>query len=280
MASRSTALKLILSGCLLVSSTIALAQSPPTPPAGAVARPRYVEPTSYDFDDHVGWQPMFDGKTLDGWEGPIDIWRVEEGAIVSSDTGSNPTPIGSVYLFWKGKDGGDLKDFEFKTEIKLEGERANSGVQFRAQILGKTAKKYSEWESFGYQADMDYVNVQTGALIECCFGPHRGPAPRPFRASMGMALRTAPTERGTPSLTGTVGDATTLKATIHTGGWNQLHIVVRGHVMFYFMNGYLMSTVEDDDPTRFLSHGRLAIQLEGGGDRKVSYRNMWLRTFD
>jgi hypothetical protein len=223
---------------------------------------------------------MFDGRTLNGWEGPMEVWRVEDGAIVSSATASGPNSNGSVYLFWKGKDGGDLKDFEFKTEIKLEGERANSGVQFRAQMLGKTEKKYSEWESFGYQADMDYANVQTGALIECCAGPRRGPAPRPFKASMGMSLRTAPTALGTPSLIGRIGDPAELEKTIHAGEWNQLHIVVRGHAMFYFMNGYLMSTVVDDDPLRFISHGRLAIQLEGAGERKVSYRDMWLKTYN
>jgi hypothetical protein len=241
---------------------------------------RYIEPTPYSFEDHAGWQSMFDGKTLTGWEGPMDAWRVENGTIVSSDTASNPNPMGSVYLFWKGRDGGDLKDFEFKTEIKLEGERANSGVQFRTQMLGKTKKKNSEWESVGYQADMDYPNVQTGALIECCSGPHRGPTPRPFRASMGMALRTGTAADSPPTLIGNICDPATLKKAIHVGDWNQLHIIVRGHALFYFMNGVLMSTVVDDDPTRFLSHGRLAIQLEGGGDRKVSYRNLWLKLLD
>ena len=269
--------------CLLACAATAEAQQPaqggaPGAPAAAARPPRYIPPTPYNFADHEGWQPMFDGKTLAGWEGPMDVWRVEDGSIVSSDTASNPTPNGSVYLFWKGKDGGDLKDFEFKTEIKLEGEKANSGVQFRAVLLGKTEKLRSEWESFGYQADMDFANVQTGALIECCSGPRRGPAPRPFMASMGMSLRTAPTDTGAPSLMGAVGDPAALKASINVGGWNQLHIIARGHTLFYFMNGRLMSTVVDDNPTRFISHGRLAIQLEGGGDRKVSYRNMWLKT--
>ena len=283
--------------CLLACSGVAVAQQPlaaaggqeasgaqaprgPGAPSGPSRPSRYIEPTPYNFADHQGWQPMFDGKTLAGWEGPMDVWRVEDGAIVSSDTANNPTPNGSVYLFWKGKDGGDLRDFEFKTEIKLEGERANSGVQFRAQMLGETEKRNSEWESFGYQADMDYVNTQTGALIECCLGPRRGPSPRPFRASMGMALRTAATAGAPPSLVGTVGDAAALKQSIHVGDWNQLHVVARGHTLFYFMNGKLMSTVTDDDPARFIAHGRLAIQLEGGGNRKVSYRNMWLKVYN
>ncbi|WP_068090549.1 3-keto-disaccharide hydrolase [Novosphingobium rosa] len=259
------ALRIALPACLLACTAPTFAQRPP----------RYIEPTPYTFDDHPGWQSMFDGKTLQGWEGQIDAWHVEDGAITATDHGNSP----SIYLFWKGKDGGDLKDFEFKTEIRLEGEKANSGVQFRAQLLGKTEKPNSQWESFGYQADMDFANVQTGALIECCAGPRRGPSPRPFRASMGLALRTAPEASGTPSLIGRIGDPGALTASIHTGGWNQLHVIARGHTLFYLMNGVLMSTVQDDDPARFIAHGRLAIQLEGSGDRKVSYRNMWLKTY-
>lgn len=239
--------------------------------------PRYVEPKPSNFNDHEGWQSMFDGKSFVGWEGQLDAWRIEDGAIVSSETATNSTANGSVYLFWKGNDGGDLADFEFKTEIKLEGEKANSGVQFRAMLLGKTEKKNSEWESFGYQGDMDFTNVQTGALIECCAGPRRGPSPRPFRASMGMALRTGAGAADTPALIGSVGDVSTLKASIHTGDWNQLHIIARGHTLAYFLNGKLMSFVIDDDPVRFIPRGRLAIQLEGSGDRRVSYRNLWLR---
>ena len=269
-----------LAALLACGSVAASAQAPVAPAAPQANRgpPRYIEPTPYDFADHAGWRSMFDGRSLAGWEGPADVWRIEDGAIVSSVATDDPARPASVYLYWKGDDGGDLADFEFKAEVRLEGERANSGVQFRAQMLGRTDKPGSEWESFGYQADMDHPNVQTGALIECCAGPRRGPAPRPFRAGMGMSLRTGATASAAPSLIGAIGDAAALKRTIQVDGWNQLHIVARGHVLLYYMNGYLLSAVMDDDPVRFLSQGRLAIQLEGGGSRKVSFRNLWLKT--
>ena len=266
--------------CLFAVSGVAQAQPAPAGgaanpagarPAAAGRAPRYVEPVPYAFNDHAGWQPMFDGKTLKGWEGPMDVWRVENGAIVSSSTAANPN--GSVYLYWGG---GDLKDFEFKTEIKLEGEGANSGVQFRAQMLGKTEKKNSEWESIGYQADYDYVNTQTGALIECCAGPRRGRPPRPFKASMGQVIRVTDDDLK-PVLLGSTGDPAALKASVHVGDWNELHIVVRGRFMLYFLNGRLMSEVIEDS-SKLMDHGRLAIQLEGRGDTKVSYRNLWLKT--
>ena len=263
--------------CLLLGSAATAQPAQPTgaPPARA---PRYIEATPYDFGDHAGWVSVFDGRTLDGWEGQASAWRVEDGAIVSSVDGASAVP--PVYLFWKGRDGGELADFEFKTEIKLEGEKANSGVQFRAMLLGKTEKPNSEWESFGYQADFDFTNVQTGALIECCSGPRRGPRPRPFRAAMGSAVRTAATADGTPATIGSLGNRDGLGRDINAGGWYQLHIIARGHTLAYIINGQLMSVVIDDDPERFLARGRLAIQLEGSGARRVAYRNMWLKTYN
>jgi hypothetical protein len=262
--------KVLLS--ILVLTCISLVAQAPAP-GGRGGGGRYVEPEPYNFNDHSGgWVSIFDGSTLKGWEGPMEYWRIENGAIVASAKAEERQP--SVYLFWAG---GDLKNFEFKTEIKLEGQGGNSGVQFRAERLGKTDKKLSEWESRGYQADYDYTNQQTGALIECCAGPRRGVPPRKFRASMGMALRTALSDNDKDTLMGTFGAPEELKKFIHVGDWNELHLIARGTTMMYFLNGHLMSLVVDDNPKMFVDHGELSIQLEGNGDRKVSYRNMWLR---
>jgi hypothetical protein len=267
---------------LLISLLFSAAQlygQPPlpsgaAPPSGAPGArpPRYIPPAPYDFDDHQGWTSLFDGKTLKGWEGPLDEWRTENGSIVSSSSAEHPQ--GSAYLTWAG---GDVKDFEFKTEIKVEGQGANSGVQFRAQMLGKTEKKNSEWETFGYQADWDYVNEQTGALIECCSGPRRGPSPRPFKASMGQVVREGVSDPDKPVLIASFGDPQELKNSIHTGDWNQLHIIARGNTMMYFINGRLMSVFIDDNPKRFIEQGKIQLQLEGRGDTKVSFRDIWLK---
>lgn len=80
-----------------------------------------------------------------------------------------------------------------------------------------------------------------------------------------------------PTLIGTFGDPGELKKSIHTGDWNQLHIIVRGTTMMYLLNGRLMSVFVDDNPSRYLDHGALLIQLEGRGDTKVSFRNIWLK---
>src|SRR4051812_45502763 len=110
-----------------------------TPAVNAARPPRYVEADPINFSDHAGWTSMFDGTSLKGWDGAMDQWRVENGAIAISSSAAKP--LGSMYLYWTG---GQPGNFEFKTEIKLEGDGANSGIQFRSKRLGAVPdKKYS-----------------------------------------------------------------------------------------------------------------------------------------
>jgi catechol 2,3-dioxygenase-like lactoylglutathione lyase family enzyme len=241
------------------------AAAPPTPPQQRPAR--YIEPSPINFNDHAGWMQLFDGSSLKGWDGPPE-WHVENGTIVVHSTSS-------TYLIWQG---GQPKDFEFKTEVKLEGATANSGVQFRATLLGEVpGNRMSKWETLGYQADIDNQNSNTGALIECCAGPRRGVPPRPDRAFRGQVVRTAIATEEKPTLLATFDDADKMKAYWKVGDWNELHVVARGRTMMFFINGHLMSVLIDDHPTRFVDHGVLGIQLEGRGDNTGYFRNLWLK---
>jgi len=241
--------------------------------SGGQAGGRYVDASPIDFNDHAGWIQMFDGATLKGWDGPTDLWHVENGMIVVRSK-ANPA-TGSTYLLWEG---GEPKDFEFKCELKLDGAGANSGVQFRAVKLGEVpGNPRSKWETRGYQADLDNANANTGSLIECCAGPRRGAPPRPDRAFRGQVVRTAVADGQKPSLLATIGDPDALKALWKVGDWNQLHLIARGRTMLYFINGHLMSVLIDDHPTMFVDHGVLSIQLEGRGDNTASFRNLWLK---
>jgi hypothetical protein len=240
---------------------------------GGTGSARYVDAVPADFDDHEGWQSLFDGATLAGWDGPAELWRVEDGAIVVRATADPPT--GPTYLIW---DGGSPADFEFKWELKLEGAGANSGVQFRAVRLGEIeGNPRSRWETRGYQADVDNANSNTGALIECCRGPRRGVPPRPDRAYRGQVVRTATSDGELPTLLATFGDPGLLAAHWKPGEWNRLHLIARGRTMMFFINGELMSVIIDDHPTMFVARGLLALQLEGRGDNIASFRNLWLK---
>jgi len=241
--------------------------------AGQPQSPRYTEAVAPDPNDRAGWTPMFDGRTLAGWDGPRDLWRVEDGAIVVRSVAEPPT--GPAYLIWEG---GEPANFELSWELKLEGEGANSGVQFRAARLGEVAgQPRTRWETRGYQADVDNANTNTGALIECCRGPRRGVPPRSDRAFRGQVVRTSVADGRPPTLLATFDDPDRLAAFWQPGEWNRLHLIARDRTMTFFINGRLMSVFVDDHPTMFVARGVLAIQLEGRGANTAWFRQLWIR---
>ena len=85
---------------------------------------------------------LFNGKNFDGWEGPLESFRVEEGAIVGCNL-EKPIPK-NQFLSTKKRYG----DFELRLKFKLVGEKANAGVQFRTERIP------NHHEVIGYQADM------------------------------------------------------------------------------------------------------------------------------
>lgn len=87
-------------------------------------------------------ESLFDGKSLTGWEGNLNLFRVEKEAIVA---GSLQHAIERNEFLCTTEDYGD---FELRLEVKLVGEGANAGVQFRTKRIP------NHHEVSGYQADM------------------------------------------------------------------------------------------------------------------------------
>ena len=96
--------------------------------------------------DAEGFRSMFDGKTLEGWDGNPKLWRVEDGASSARPPRTIP-PRRNTFLIWRG---GKPADFEVKTEFRMPNEGfGNSGVQFRSWEAPE------KWQIRGYQADID-----------------------------------------------------------------------------------------------------------------------------
>jgi hypothetical protein len=92
--------------------------------------------------DEAGFVPLFDGRTLDGWEGNPEMFRVAEGAIVG---GSLERRIPRNEFLCTTADYGD---FELRLKFKLLGKGANAGVQLRSRRIP------NHHEVRGYQADL------------------------------------------------------------------------------------------------------------------------------
>lgn len=217
--------------CLSVALLLRLdAQAPQRSPVGPL--------------EETGFQPIFDGKTLNGWDGDPDFWRVEEGAIVGQTTEEHQ-PKQNTFCIWKG---GQPGDFELKAEYRLTGVNdGNSGIQYRSVELPEVAK----WVLKGYQADIDLKQQYTGQIYE---ERNRG-----FLALRGQ-ISYIPNGKHAGSV-GSVGETGELRKFIKDGDWNEIHIIARGNMLIQLINGHVMSIVIDDDSANRKMNGEIGIQL-------------------
>ena len=100
-----------------------------------------------------GFQSIFDGKTLENWDGNPKFWSVTDGAITGKTSKENPTD-GNTFIIYRGA---QPSNFELRLQFRIVG--GNSGVQYRS-------KEVKKWVVGGYQADFDGAGGWTGTLYE------------------------------------------------------------------------------------------------------------------
>ncbi len=197
---------------------------------------------------------IFDGTSLDGWEGKPEFWRVEDGAIVGQTTPEKPTK-GNTFLIWRD---GLVDDFELTLQYRLTG--GNSGIQYRS-------KDHGDFVVGGYQADFESGPKFSGILYE-----ERG---RGILALRGQRVTIA--ADGTKTAGEVIGDAAELQKAIRLDDWNDYSIVAQGSKLQHFINGQLMSETIDDQTGKRAEQGVLALQLHAGPPMKVEFKDIRLK---
>jgi hypothetical protein len=179
-------------------------------------------------------KPLFDGKTLAGWEGDTEkTWRVEDGAIVG---GSLETAVPRNEFLCTTKTYGD---FELRLKFKLLGDRdkANAGVQIRTKRIP------NHHEVSGYQADIG--QGYWGALYD---------------ESRRNKVLVAP-------------DAKVLKDIVKHDDWNEYVIRCEGPRIRLWLNGTLtVDYTETDD--KIERSGIIGLQVHGGAKAKAMYKDI------
>lgn len=87
----------------------------------------------------AGFESLFNGRDLAGWDGDPSLWSVQDGVIVGS-TESNPLRQNSFLISRRS-----FSDFVLRFDVRLR--NGNSGMQFRS-------KRLEGWVVQGYQADL------------------------------------------------------------------------------------------------------------------------------
>ena len=177
--------------------------------------------------------PLFDGRTLDGWEGDRQMFRVEAGAIVG---GSLKARIARNEFLCTTRSYGD---FELRLKVKLLGEGANAGIQFR------TARIPGDHEVIGYQADMG--PGYWGALYD---------------ESRRKKILAAP-------------DAATLKGLVKAADWNDYVIRAEGKRVQLVLNGVRTVDYTEDDSS-VDSRGLICVQIHSGPPSEAWYKDIAL----
>jgi hypothetical protein len=188
--------------------------------------------------DEAGFVSLFDGKSTSGWEGPMEWFRIEDQSVVG---GTMAKPIPHNYFLCTTEKYGD---FELRLEVKVVGDNANAGVQFRT----KRIEGSSEVE--GYQADVGGVGKRMvwGSLYD-------ESRRRKFMAE---------------------ADAKLIEATVKPNDWNDYRIRCVGPKIELFLNGVqTVSFVEEDD--KIDRTGVIALQIHSGPPTEAWYRNIRIK---
>jgi len=197
---------------------------------------------------------LFDGKTLEGWDGNPKFWSVKEGVITGQTTESNPTQ-GNTFLIWRA---GMLENFQLDLEFRMVG--GNSGVQYRSKDLGN-------WVVGGYQADIDAGFKFIGILYE-----ERG---RGILAMRGTKVEIG--ENGEKKTVGKTGEDKEILAGIKKEEWNSYSITAQGNHLVQKINGKVTVDVTDNQVSKRAMKGILALQLHAGPPMLVQFRKITLQ---
>jgi len=190
--------------------------------------------TGFAFGADTKPVPLFDGKSLAGWEGDTEkTWKVEDGAIVG---GSLDAVVPRNEFLCTTK---TYENFELKVTFKLTGDKAkaNAGIQFRTERIPK------HHEVKGYQADIgqDYW----GALYD-------------------ESRRNKVLARPTKDV---------IEKLVKHDDWNEYVIRAEGPRIRLWLNGKLtVDYTEEDD--KIARNGIIGLQVHGGAKAKVYYKNI------
>ena len=180
---------------------------------------------------------LFDGRTLKGWEGNREIFRVQDGAIVG---GTLQQKIDHNWFLCTTQEYGD---FELRLKCKLIGEGANAGIQFRTKRIP------NHHEVIGYQADMG--------------GPWWGKLYDESRRRRVLAGPESEAEQAK------------LAAVLKPNDWNEYVIRCQGPRIQIWLNG--LQTVDYTEQEEGIARsGVIAVQIHGGPPSEAWYKDIVL----
>lgn len=199
-----------------------------------------------------GFQSIFNGTDLSGWEGSAEYWSVQDGCLTGKTDG---TLKYNRFIIWRG---GTLKNFELRVQVKVT-PGGNSGLNYRSQHR----PELGDGVVTGYQCDVvsnraDY----NGMLYE-----ERG---RRILAHTSEKVIIDPS--GQPWVVGEFP----LKD-FPSDEWHDYRVVVKGNHHQHWIDDHPTVDVIDLDEKHRALEGILGVQVHVGPAMQIQYRNMILK---
>jgi hypothetical protein len=211
----------------------------------------------------AGMQSLFDGTSLEGWDGDPRLWSVRDGVIHGETTEENATK-GNTFLIWQG---GELGDFELRLSFRCTADN-NSGIQYRSRHITEGSPR-NAWVVRGYQHEIrneeDFPNVPSFIYDE---GGKRG--------RICMVGERAVWKAGGKEVIGSLIDQEAFRELMKVDDWNDVIIRAEGNRIQHYLNGRLVLDFTDEEPELALSKGVLALQLHAGRPMWAEYRDIRL----
>jgi hypothetical protein len=200
--------------------------------------------------------PLFDGKSLDGWEvrGGSAKYHVEDGAIVGTTVEGSP----NTFLCTKREYG----DFELEFEVKVD-PPLNSGVQIRSHTYDKDTT-VGVWRNGVEQPQEHRAGEVYGYQVEIASGTHSGSVWDEARRDMWLHDAS--------------GDPNASKA-FRDGRWNKFRIICSGDLIRTSVNGVPCAEMRDPLDQR----GFIGLQVhsyQGAEPAQVRWREIRIVDLD
>ena len=208
------------------------------------------------------WQNLFDGETLEGWNGDPQLWSVEDGAITGKTTPETKLKRNS-FIIWRG---GEVDNFELELEYRIV--NGNSGIQYRSF---QNPDPEFKWSIGGYQGDFEAGDRFSGILYGEGFRgvlAQRGELTELTRGRDGKFVKFV-VER--------FADSDEIQQQIKKEDWNRYRILASGYRFQHFINGTKTIECVDNDLQQRRASGLLALQIHLGPPMVVQFRNIRLK---
>lgn len=237
----------------VVCGTLAWCLAAVLRPIGNVATSPTVEISTNEQPSPVllvedGFEVLFNGRDLTGWDGDTNYWHVRDGAITAFTSEEGITRRVNTCLIWRDS----VDDFELRLKFRLQDvitlKPANSGVLYRGRRL-------EEWRVQGYQCDLHGPYVGTLLLLwDTLSDP---------RAELGRSVVLRDINGKTVAKpAGPKDGGESVPIPRAKNDWNDLTIIAQGNRLIHEVNGVRTAEVQDESPTAQSFSGCLALELK------------------